>query len=670
MIYERSTLAVAIFAVFVGITLGLSFYLGRRAKSASGYFAAGGGIHWFVNGIAFAGDYLSAASFLGICGMIAFYGYDGFLYSVGYLAGWIVALFVVAEPLKRMGKFTFADALDSQFHSRGIKLTAAISTLAVSIFYLIPQMVGAGALIKPLLGFSHATGVITVGAVVILIVTTAGMVSTTYVQFIKGSLLVIFSTVLVVMILNRGLSSKAEGEPVTKLVSALIGDVVVMIREDEIVTLRHTDAKLTYGDIYDRSKASFVKFLDSAVVPRGEFEELPASASDKARRIVRFKSKSDERVLTWLELSDPPVCRSSGSYVARPNGPVTLQLNDKQYALGALVKLNGGQHESGSLNPIEFIREFSDSEILTWPKQTVEGNVLEGRSKAEIYFPKYVAGKDLLLPGNHPTFKGIRSDKLTDKLNFLSLMLALFGGTASLPHILIRYYTVKDQASARKSTIVGIASIGFFYVLTLYIGLGAMTSGALDVTNSNMAAPLLAKSFSEWLFAVISAIAFTTVLGTVSGLIIAASGAVAHDICGTLLKMEMTDFQKIRIAKIASVAVGIIAIVLGILFEKMNVSYLVGWAFSVAASANLPSLIMLIFWKGTTKQGITAAITVGVISSLSWILLSADTFKDVYGLDPAKALVPFSQPGIVTIPLGFAVLIGVSLLTRRREVAA
>ena len=205
MIYERSTLAVAIFAIFVGITLGLSFYLGRRAKSASGYFAAGGGIHWFVNGIAFAGDYLSAASFLGICGMIAFYGYDGFLYSVGYLAGWIVALFVVAEPLKRMGKFTFADALDSRFQSRGIKISAAISTLAVSIFYLIPQMVGAGALIKPLLGFSHATGVITVGAVVILIVTTAGMVSTTYVQFIKGSLLVIFSTVLVVMILNRGL---------------------------------------------------------------------------------------------------------------------------------------------------------------------------------------------------------------------------------------------------------------------------------------------------------------------------------------------------------------------------------------------------------------------------------------------------------------------------------
>ena len=239
-----------------------------------------------------------------------------------------------------------------------------------------------------------------------------------------------------------------------------------------------------------------------------------------------------------------------------------------------------------------------------------------------------------------------------------------------MPHILIRYYTVKDQASARKSTIVGIASIGFFYVLTLYIGLGAMTSGALDVTNSNMAAPLLAKSFSNWLFAIISAIAFTTVLGTVSGLIIAASGAVAHDIAASLLKIEMSDHEKIRVAKIASVVVGLIAIVLGILFEKMNVNYLVGWAFSVAASANLPSLIMLIFWKGTTKQGITAAITVGVISSLAWILLSADTYKDVYGLPPEDALVPFSQPGIVTIPMGFAVLIVVSLLTRKRESVA
>ena len=651
MIYERSILAVVIFAVFVGITLGLSFYLGRRAKSASGYFAAGGGIHWFVNGIAFAGDYLSAASFLGICGMIAFYGYDGFLYSIGYLAGWIVALFVVAEPLKRMGKFTFADALDSRFQSRGIKISAAISTLAVSIFYLIPQMVGAGALIKPLLGFSHATGVITVGAVVILIVTTAGMVSTTYVQFIKGSLLVIFSTVLVVMILGRGVNPTL---PIAERIDPDPND----------------PTNGSFEERHELALRNISKYSGKV------WEIVEPTAGWKGRPFIRAKAKYS--TATWYL---PPFEFSEGRYAILDAQTLTVRPDGTKLANGSIQGPRGigsdlapvghvaevPNWKRGPLGPLSFIRVISESDIWLNASETIKE---EDGSTTTVYFPKPTLGADVLRPGNHPTFKGIRSEKLTDKLNFLSLMLALFGGTASLPHILIRYYTVKDQASARKSTIVGIASIGFFYVLTLYIGLGAMTSGALDVTNSNMAAPLLAKSFGDWLFAIISAIAFTTVLGTVSGLIIAASGAVAHDVCGTLLKMEMTDFQKIRIAKIASVVVGLIAIVLGILFEKMNVSYLVGWAFSVAASANLPSLIMLIFWRGTTKQGITAAITIGLISSLSWILLSADTFKDVYGIDPAKALVPFSQPGIVTIPLGFAVLIGVSLLTKRREVAA
>src|SRR3954468_11578762 len=165
-----SPIAIGVFLFFVAIVLGISFFLGRKAKSASGYFAAHGQIGWFVNGVAFAGDYLSAASFLGICGMIAFYGYDGFLYSIGYLAGWVVALFVIAEPIKRLGKFTFADALDSKFNSRGIKLSVAISTLIVSMFYLIPQMVGAGALVKPLLGLEHWAGVLIVGVTVTLIV--------------------------------------------------------------------------------------------------------------------------------------------------------------------------------------------------------------------------------------------------------------------------------------------------------------------------------------------------------------------------------------------------------------------------------------------------------------------------------------------------------------------
>ena len=249
-------------------------------------------------------------------------------------------------------------------------------------------------------------------------------------------------------------------------------------------------------------------------------------------------------------------------------------------------------------------------------------------------------------------------------------MLALFCGTASLPHILIRYYTVKDAAAARKSTIVGIGAIGFFYVLTLYMGLGAMTSGGLDVTDSNMAAPLLARSIDERLFAAISAIAFTTVLGTVSGLILASAGAVTHDLMSSFLKIEMNDHQKVRVAKVASAVVGAIAIVLGILFKELNVNYLVGWAFSVAASANLPSLVMILFWKGVTRQGVIAAVVVGMTSSLGWILLSSDTYSKVYGIDAADALVPFSQPGIVTIPLGFITLVAVSLMTRKARSGA
>ena len=212
MIPEPSTLAIAVFLSFVLFTLGLSFYLGRKTRSAAGYYTAGGGVPWFVNGVAFAGDYLSAASFLGICGMIAVYGYDGFLYSIGYLAGWVVALLVIAEPLKRLGKYTFADALDKAFNSRGIKLAAAISTLVVSVFYLVPQMVGAGVLIRPLLGFPHWVGVCIVGAVVTLIVATAGMASTTWVQFIKGGLLVLFAGGLTVMILQRGLKVNTDAD--------------------------------------------------------------------------------------------------------------------------------------------------------------------------------------------------------------------------------------------------------------------------------------------------------------------------------------------------------------------------------------------------------------------------------------------------------------------------
>ena len=558
MLHATSTLAVAIFCMFVGGVLALSFYLGSKAKSAGGYFAAHGQVGWFVNGIAFAGDYLSAASFLGICGMIAFYGYDGFLYSIGFLAGWIVALFVIAEPIKRLGKFTFADALDSRFNSRGIKLAAALSTLLVSLFYLIPQMVGAGSLVTPLLGLDHWVGVLLVGCIVITIVVTAGMVSTTWVQFIKGSLLVVFCFILTVMILNKGLTAHPEAATAAAM-------------------------------------------------------KAPASGLGDA---------------------------------------------ESAYPIGTITKLPNGQDKTGPLGPLEYIAAIQNSEMVKWKAG-------ETNAGMTTYTPVKTTGSDFLVPGAHPLFAGVRSDSVVKKLDFLSLMIALFAGTASLPHILIRYYTVKDGAAARKSTVVGIASIGFFYILTLFLGLGAMTT-LPPMKDSNMAAPLLARQFGELLFAIISAIAFTTVLGTVSGLILAASGAVAHDLMHNFMRLDLSDHGKVRAGKIAAVVVGIIAMVLGILFEKFNASFLVGWAFNVAASANLPSLVMLLFWRRTTKQGITAAIIVGLVSSLTWLMLSGPAFQNVYGMKNHTGLVPFSQPGILTIPLGFAVLVVVSLLTQPR----
>jgi len=641
MIYEPSTVAVVVFLLFVAVTLGLSFYLGRNAKSSQGYFAAHGEIPWFVNGIAFAGDYLSAASFLGICGMIAFYGYDGFLYSIGYLAGWIVALFVVAEPLKRMGKFTFADALDAKFGSRGIKLVAGVSTLAVSIFYLIPQMVGAGVLIQPLLGFPHWVGVLMVGATVTIIVVTAGMVSTTYVQFLKGSLLVVFSAILTVLILMRGFEVKSGG-----------------LDGHEFATLGPFAADT--GPEQWELPAPYSALPGLGLEAKEGVPRLIELQDEQAGHAVVFSVVTVGKSQVKLYEGQSLAKTADGTVLVNGQPKGSKKGEPELHPVGHVSKLPGGKQSTGGLGMLSFFRTLGESEVVLWGSTTAKG---DDGSSTTYYYQKPTSGNRILRPGEHPTFKGIRSGKVIDKLNFLSLMLALFCGTASLPHILIRYYTVKDAAAARKSTIVGIASIGFFYVLTLYLGLGAMTSGSMDVTNSNMAAPLLAKSISEWLFAIISAIAFTTVLGTVSGLILASSGAVTHDLLTSVLGMKLNDHEKVRVAKIASVVVGAIAIVLGILFKEMNVSYLVGWAFSVAASANLPALVMLLFWKGVTKQGVIAAVFVGMTSSLAWILLSADTFTKVYGLSADNAVVPFSQPGIVTIPLGFLTLIEVSLVT-------
>jgi cation/acetate symporter len=633
MIYSVSPLAIVLFVVFVLFVLGISFYFGNKTKSSAGYYAAGGTIHWAVNGIAFAGDYLSAASFLGICGMIAFSGYDGFLYSIGYLAGWVVALFVVAEPLKRMGKYTFADALDSTFNSKGIQLAAAISTLIVSICYLIPQMVGAGDLVTPLLGMPHWVGVILVGGIVIFIVATAGMTSTTYVQFIKGGLLIIFSTILTFYLINNGLAKKPSKDyHEFKSIPAVVADGAV-------TAIDSSEYKLA-----------------------GQFEK-------KGMRFVKLEKAG---IYTWWRLNGKEgafILEEALSKTAAADGATLFngepQKAGKFYQVGHISKLvKDGQEvdKVEGLDPFSYISTIEKSEIVSFAQLPVP--IEDGGDRVTVWYQKPTAGSEIMRPGLK--FKVDKGATPWSKLNFISLMLALFFGTAALPHILIRYYTVPSAKDARKSTIVAIAAIGFFYILTLYMGLGAMTSGVLDLESSNMSAPLLAKYFGIGLFSIISAIAFATVLGTVSGLIVASSGAVAHDLMDRFLNIEMTDKGKVKAGKIAAIIVGGVAIILGILFKGMNVSFLVGWAFSVAASANLPAILMLLFWKKTTAKGIAYSILVGIVSSLTIILLSPEMFEK-YGVDPATAPIPLSNPGIISIPLSFLTLIVVSLLTKKKE---
>jgi cation/acetate symporter len=617
-------LSIVVFAVFVLAVLYLSFFFARKAKSASGYYAAGGQIHWAVNGISFAGDYLSAASFLGICGMIATLGYDGFLYSVGYLAGWVVALFVVAEPMKRMGKFTFTDAVDAKYNSKGIKLAAAISTLVVSICYLIPQMNGAGSLVEPLLGLPHWMGVVIVGSIVIMIVSTAGMASTTYVQFLKGGLLLIFSTIMVVFLLVRGIGT----DPVS--LQDASGKKLLFVPQQS------TEMELTSQGYQPVHKA-------------GEFLKFTREGEASWWRL-------DAKGALWqTQWTAGGLANGKEGGLLYPVSRIT--------AIGGLAAEDAARG-TGPVSPVGFLARLTHPEtrIEQWHTAKV---VDENGRKTTIYYPKNVSGTDEMKPGVK-----FKVDTLWNKLNFVSLMMALFFGTAALPHILIRYYTVPSPACARKSTIVAIAAIGFFYVLTLFMGLGAATSGTVNPADSNMSAPLLAMSFGKVLFALISAIAFATVLGTVAGLIVAASGAVAHDLMDRYGGMNLTETQKVRAGKISAFGVGIVAIILGILFRGVNVSFLVGWAFAVAASANLPAIVMLLFWKRTTASGIVASITVGIISALGIILTGPEMFAGPYGRTAAEAWHKLGQPGIISIPLSFLTLVVVSLATQKKAVAA
>jgi len=450
-----SPLAITFFMMFVLVTLGITYWAARRTKSAAQFYAAGGGITGFQNGLALAGDYMSAASFLGIAGLVSLKGYDGLIYSVGWLVGWPIVMFLISEPLRNLGKYTFSDVVAFRLRQRPIKTAAAIGSLVTVLFYMTAQMVGAGSLIKLMFNLPYASALFLVGGLIIMYVLFGGMLATTWVQIIKACLLL--------------------------------------------------------------AGASFLVFL----------------------------------------------CMKNFSF------------------------------NYGNL--------FKEAQRM--------------------YTPKFLEPGGLI---SHP-------------LDAFSLGLALMFGTAGLPHILMRFYTVPDAKAARKSVFVATGFIGYFYILTVTIGFGAaVLVGKQFITaidaGGNMSAMALAEHLGGSVFlGFLAAVAFATILAVVAGLTLAGASAVSHDLyVGVFCNGKANEKQEMKVAKVATVSLGIIAILLGLVFEKQNVAFMVGLAFAVASSANFPALLMSITWKRFTTAGAVASIYTGLILSVTLIALSPTVYEDVF----------------------------------------
>ena len=473
-------IAFALFIGIVAITLVITYLAARKQQTASEFYTAGGGLTSWQNGLAIAGDYMSAASFLGIAGAIALYGFDGFFYSIGFLVAYLVVLYLVAEPLRNLGKYTVADMLAARFSDRGVRGCAAVNAICISIFYMIAQLVGAGSLIKLLLGLEYAQSVTIVGVLMAVYVIFGGMRATSWVQIVKAILLMGGTLVITLLVLNK------------------------------------------FG--------------------------------------------------------------------------------------------------------------FSVGAMFDHLKLGMNGNFLN--------------------PGN----------KYKEPIDTISLNMALVLGTAGLPHILIRFFTVKDAQTARKSVVVATWLIGLFYVMTLFLGFGAAAfvgEHAIKEANKagNMAAPLLAKALGgDFLFAFVSAVAFATILAVVTGLVLTAASAFAHDIYGQIIrKGQSTEKEQVTAARYASLGVALISIILALGAEKLNVAFLVSLAFAVAASANLPAILLTVFWRRFNATGAMVGMVVGLVSTVVLVLLSKSAWNPEAGkaLFTGHALFPYENPGIVSIPLGF-----------------
>lgn len=489
---------ISIFALFVAVTMVVVIRASRKNTTAADYFTGGRGFSGPQNGIAIAGDYLSAASFLGIAGAIAVYGYDGFLYSIGFLVAWLVALLLVAEMLRNTGKFTMADVLSFRLKQGPVRTAAALTTLTVSLFYLLAQMAGAGGLVALLLDISSKSGqaivIAVVGVLMIVYVLVGGMKGTTWVQIIKAVLLITGAAVMTVVVFAK------------------------------------------YG--------------------------------------------------------------------------------------------------------------FNLSDILGSAQAAVSGSANDAG-----------AARDVLAPGAQ--YGGSEMSKL----NFLSLGLALVLGTAGLPHVLMRFYTVPTAKEARRSVVWAIALIGAFYLFTLVLGYGAAAIVGPDkilaaAGGQNSAAPLLAFELGGvLLLGVISAVAFATILAVVAGLTITASASFAHDIYASVLKRGKADeAAQVRVSRITAVVIGVLAIGLGILANGQNIAFLVALAFAVAAAANLPTILYSLFWRRFNTTGALWSMYGGLISTIVLIVFSPAVSGSKSAMIPGSdfSWFPLSNPGIVSIPLAFA----------------
>ncbi len=488
---------IGIFSLFVVVTMIVVIKASKRNATADEFFTGGRGFSGPQNGIAIAGDYLSAASFLGIAGAIAVYGYDGFLYSIGFLVAWLVALLLVAELLRNTGKFTMADVLSFRLKQRPVRLAAAISTLAVSLFYLLAQMAGAGGLVALLLDVTSRTGqsivIAVVGALMIVYVLVGGMKGTTWVQIIKAVLLIAGAAFMTVLVLAKfGLN-----------VSHILG---------------------------------------------GAQDAISGSSSEK------------------------------------------------------------------------------------------------------------VAARDVLAPG--AKYGG----SMESQINFISLAIALVLGTAGLPHVLMRFYTVPTAKEARRSVVWAIALIGAFYLFTLILGYGAAAIVGPDrilaaAGKENAAAPLLAFELGGTiLLGIIAAVAFATILAVVAGLTITASASFAHDIYASVIKRgKVSEDDQVRVSRYAAITLGVLGIVLGILANGQNVAFLVALAFAIAAAANLPTIVYSLYWKRFNTRGALWSIYGGLGSTLLLIVFSPAVSGKATSMIPGAdfAWFPLENPGIVSIPLAF-----------------